>query len=177
MKSGPPTNKHCSAINFMRRLSSTGTHLYKRVLPAIWFGLFGLFFFGSLVAVIRDGSGFGFLLVLLGVGTFGFIIMKIFVWDLVDEVWDDGNSLVVKNKGREARIDLLNIININHTSFANPPSVSLTLRSPCEFGRIVKFSPPRRLLGFGEHPVVTELVQRIDHKRQIAEQAVPPNGP
>ena len=154
----------------MHRLSSTSTFIYKRVFPTIWFGFFGLFFFGSLVGVIKEGSGFVFLLFPLAMGTFGFIIMKIFVWNLVDEVWDDGESLIVKNRGCEARIDLLNIININHTSFTNPPSVSLTLRAPCEFGRIVKFSPPRRLLGFSEHPVVTELVQRIDHKRQIAEQ-------
>jgi hypothetical protein len=153
----------------MRLISSSGTFFYKRVFPAIWFGFIGLFFFGGLVGAIRDGGGFGFLLFPLGMAAFGFVIMRFFVWNLVDEVWDDGESLVVKNKGREARIDLLNIININHSSFTNPPSVSLTLRAPCEFGRIVKFSPPRKFLGFSEHPVVTELVQRLDRKRQIAE--------
>ena len=158
-------------LSSMRQISSSGTVFYKRGFPAIWFGFIGLFFFGGLVGALKDGSGFGFLLLPLGMAAVGFIIMKIFVWDLVDEVWDDGDSLVVKNKGREARIDLRNIININHTTFTNPPSVSLTLRAPCEFGRIVKFSPPRRFLGFSEHPVVTELVQRIDHKRQIAEQS------
>ena len=111
----------------MRQISSSGTVFYKRVFPAIWFGFIGLFFFGGLVGALKDGSGFVFLLLPLGMAAFGFIIMKIFVWDLVDEVWDDGDSLVVKNKGREARIDLRNIININHTTFTNPPSVSLTL--------------------------------------------------
>lgn len=157
-------------MNSMRRLSSTRTLFYKRVFPAIWFGFIGLFFFGSLAAAIKDGSGFDLSIFPLGMGAFGFIIMKIFVWNLVDEVWDDGDSLVVRNKGREARIDLLNIINISHTFFTNPPSVSLTLRARCEFGQIVKFSPPRELLGFGECPVVTELVQRIALKHQIAEQ-------
>lgn len=152
----------------MRRLSSAGTFFYKRGFPAIWFGFIGLFFFGILFGAIQQGSGFGTLIFPLGMGAFGFSIMKVFVWSLVDEVWDDGDSLVVRNKGIEARIDLLNIINVNHSSFTNPPSVSLTLREPCEFGRIVKFSPPRRLMGFGEHPIVTELVQRIDHRRQIA---------
>lgn len=154
----------------MRRLSSTGTLFYKRVFPAIWFGFLGLFFLGFLAGAIKERTGFVFLLFPLVMGTFGFFVMKAFVWCLVDEVWDDGDSLVVKNKGREARIDLLNIININHTSFTNPPSVSLTLRVPCEFGRIVKFSPPRRLLKFSEHPMVTELVQRIDNKRHITQQ-------
>lgn len=152
----------------MRRLSSTGTFFYKRIFPAIWFGFLGLFFSGMLFAAIREGSGFGFLLFPLGMAAFGFFIMKVYVWNLVDEVWDEGDTLVVRNKGREVRIDLLNIININHTGFTNPPSVTLTLRAPCEFGRIVKFSPPRRLLGFSENPLVAELIRRIDQKRQTA---------
>jgi len=159
----------------MHVLSSSLTFFYKRVFPAIWFGFIGLFFFGALAGALKDGSGFGFLLFPLGMAAFGFLIMKIFVWGLVDEVWDDNDSLVVKNKGLEVRIDLLNIININQTSFTNPPSVSLTLREPCEFGRIIKFSPPWRLFGFTEHPAVTELVQRIDNKRQMAEQGAAPN--
>jgi hypothetical protein len=160
----------------MRQISSSATVFYKRVFPAIWFGFIGLIFFGSLVGALKDGSGFGSSLFPLGMAAFGFIIMKIFVWDLVDEVWDDGDSLVVRNNGREARVDLLNIININHSIFTNPPRVSLTLRAPCEFGRIVKFSPPKRFFRFSEHPVVAELVERIDQKRQIAQQSPTPDA-
>lgn len=157
----------------MRLLSSGRTVFYKKVFPALWFGFVGMIFSGGLFSAVKDGSGFGFLLFPVGIGIFGFMIMKSFVWNLVDEVWDDGNSLVVRNKGREARIDLLNVININHTAFTNPPSVSLTLRTPCEFGRVVKFSPPQRLWGFSEHPVVTELIERVDRKRQAAGQGAP----
>ena len=34
---------------------------------------------------------------------FGFFIMKKLVFDLVDEVWDDGDTLLVKNRGQEER--------------------------------------------------------------------------
>ncbi len=160
----------------MRLLSSSGTFFYKRIFPAIWFGFIGMFFFGALIGCIKEGDGFGFLLFPLGMAAFGFVIMKVFVWDLVDEVWDDGDSLVVKNGGFEARIDLLNIININHSSFTNPPSVTLTLRTPCELGEVVKFSPPKRFLGFRAHPLVAELIQRIDQKRQSAGQGAQSHG-
>jgi len=153
----------------MQLISSSGTFFYKWVFPSIWVGFLGLFFIGFLIGVIKGSMGFGVLFFPLGMAAFGFIIMKFFVWNLVDKVWDDGDSLIVENKGRTARIDLLNIININHTCFTNPPCVTLTLRVPCEFGKYIKFSPPVRILAFREHPVVTELVLRIDNKRQITE--------
>ncbi len=37
---------------------------------------------------------------------FGYFFMKNYILNLVDEVWDDGDALVVKNKGREQRIPL-----------------------------------------------------------------------
>lgn len=151
----------------MQLISSSGTVFYKWVFPSIWFGFLGLFFIGFLIGVIKGSMGFGVLFFPLGMAAFGYFIMKNLVWNLVDKVWDDGDSLIVENKGRTVRIDLLNIMNINHTCFTNPPSVTLNLRTPCEFGKNIKFSPPRRLFGFREHPVVTELVLRIDKKRQV----------
>ena len=35
---------------------------------------------------------------------FGYFVMKKLVFDLVDEVWEDGDSLVVKNRGQEGHI-------------------------------------------------------------------------
>ena len=158
----------------MHLISSSFTFFHKRIFPVIWFGFISIFLFGLSAGVINDGKGYGILLIPLGMTVFGFFIMKKFVWNLVDEVWDDGDSLIVKNKRREARIELLNIININHTKFTNPESITLTLRTPCEFGKIVKFSPPIRMFQFSEHPLVTELIERIDQKRQNAEQGIPP---
>ena len=33
-----------------------------------------------------------------------YFMMKKFVFDLVDEVWDDGDTLLVKNRGQDVRI-------------------------------------------------------------------------
>ena len=53
--------------------------------------------------------------------------------DLVDEVWDDGNALLVKNRGQEQRIALADIKNVNYSPFVNPPRVTLSLRRPTAF--------------------------------------------
>ena len=59
---------------------------------------------------------------------FGYFIMKKLVFDLVDEVWDDGDALVVKNRGQEERIALADIKNVSYSPFVNPPRVTLSLR-------------------------------------------------
>lgn len=150
----------------MRRISSSMTFFYKTVFPCVWFGFIGLFFIGALTGAILKNSSYVFLIMPVFMGGLGIFIMKQLVWNLVDEVWDHGDFLVAKNKGQEARIDLRNIINVSHTSFTNPPSISLHLRAPCELGQIIRFSPPPRLFSFREHPIATELIHRIDEKRQ-----------
>ena len=42
---------------------------------------------------------------------FGYFIMQKLVFDLVDEVWDDSDALLVKNRGQEQRIALGEIKN------------------------------------------------------------------
>jgi hypothetical protein len=40
--------------------------------------------------------------------------MKKLIFDLVDEVWDDGRALIVKNDDREERIPFADIKNVNY---------------------------------------------------------------
>jgi hypothetical protein len=67
-------------------------------------------------------------------GGFGYFIFKRFVFDLVGEVYDEGDALVVKNGGREERVPLANIINVIDSVATNPPRTTLTLRTPNAFG-------------------------------------------
>jgi hypothetical protein len=79
----------------MRRISSKTTFWYKRVFPAIWVG-FLLIFIG--IAVSGAGSRGDlssmapFVIGPLAMIGFGFVFMKKLVFDLVDEVWDDGDD-------------------------------------------------------------------------------------
>ena len=64
----------------------------------------------------------------------------------VDEVCDDGDALVVKNRGQEQRIALADIKNVNYSPFVSPPRVTLSLRRPTVFGDQISFCAPVRLL-------------------------------
>ena len=45
-----------------------------------------------------------FIIVPAGMFVFGLYFMRKFVFDLVDEVWDDGDALVVKTRGHDVRL-------------------------------------------------------------------------
>jgi hypothetical protein len=154
-------------VKSMRRLSSENGLFGKRALPWFWFGISGISLVAVLVGIFAYGRPLDSLEIPLGFAVAGFFMMKIFVWGVVDEVWDDHDWLVVRNEGQEARIELLNIIDIDH-SRSRPEVVKLTLREPCLFGRSIKFFPPDRFFQWGKPPVVTELALRIDDKRRMA---------
>jgi hypothetical protein len=71
-----------------------------------------------------------------------YFIFKLLVFDIVDEVFDDGIScFLVKNKDTEERIDYRNIKKINYNIWTNGNKVTLILRAPCKFGKEVSFFP------------------------------------
>ncbi len=121
----------------------------------------------SLSSMIGKGElHFEFLVVPAIMAAFGYFLMKKLVFDLVDEVWDAGDTLIVKNKNQEERIPLTEIINVSYTTFTSPPRVTLTLRRPSRFGKEVTFSPPSTFFPFSKSPIIDELIERIDAKRR-----------
>src|SRR5262245_30047303 len=126
----------------MRRISSKTTFFYKRVFPVSWFG-FLLLFVG--VGSFTDASSgrmppLPFWLVPIFMAVVGYVIMRKLVFDLVDEVWDAGDALIVRNADREDRVALSNIMNVSYSPFVNPPRVTLTLRQQSLFGKQISFS-------------------------------------
>ncbi len=152
-----------------RLISSPRTRYYKRTFPRLYFGFLGFFFAVSCILVFTASDSRVLLFVLgpLLLGPFGYFIMRRFIFDMVDEVYDEGDALVVKNDGREERIPLANITNVADTVATNPARITLTLREPTPFGREVTFSPPRQALFpvGGRHPLALELIDRIDAAR------------
>jgi hypothetical protein len=151
----------------MRRISSRMTFFNKRVFPAIWFGFLILFAGGALYSSAGHGTPqFKFLIMPVLMIVLGYFFMRRLVFDLVDEVWDDGNALVIKNRGDEERIALSDIKNVSYSPFMNPPRVTLSLRRPTVFGDEIAFNAPTRFIPLTKSPIIVELIDRVDLARR-----------
>lgn len=98
---------------------------------------------------------------------FGYFLFRRLLFDLMDEVYDSGDALVVRNNDQEDRIALTNITNVSYSQFVNPPRVTLSLREKCRFGDQVTFSPPTYLKFdlFAPNPMIEDLIKRIEAAR------------
>jgi hypothetical protein len=152
----------------MRRISSRMTFFYKRVLPAIWFGFLILFIGVPLVSSTSRNATppLPFFIMPTMMIVIGYFVMKKLVFDLVDEVWDHGDSLVIKNRGEEQRVDFSDIKNVSYSPFINPPRVTLSLRHPTVFGDEIAFNAPMRIVPFSTSPLIRDLIDRIDVVRR-----------
>ncbi|MBN8742076.1 MAG: hypothetical protein BGP24_17925 [Lysobacterales bacterium 69-70] len=151
----------------MKKISSDSTWFYKKVFPAMWFGLLAAFFVVSVTGNGLSTGGWKFLLMPCLMAIVGFFVMKNVVWDLVDEVHDCGDSLLVRNGSEEERIPLSNIINVNASTQTRPPRITLRLARPGRFGSQVAFSPPSKISfnPFALNPVAEDLIVRVDQAR------------
>jgi hypothetical protein len=102
------------------------------------------------------------------VGVIIYAVLRRLVFDLADEVWDEGDALRVRFGEEEERIPLAEIMNVSYQGISNPPRLTLTLRSAGRFGREVTFSPPQSFLSplFRRNPLVDDLIERVDAARR-----------
>jgi hypothetical protein len=152
---------------FMKRISSSMTFVSKRVFPAIWLGMVAIFF----VFGISSGAGTEsalFIIQPLLMFVFGLVMFKALVWDLVDEVYDCGDSLLIRNRGREYIVPLSEIMNVSSSTFMKPPRITLRLASPGDLGADVTFMPPRKFSfnPFAKSEVAEDLIERVDRARR-----------
>jgi hypothetical protein len=149
------------------RISSGSTWIHKKAFPIAWFGFLAVF----VVAVIVSGAAAEspmFVVVPVAMGGFGFVLFKQLLGGLVDEVLDDGDCLVVRNRGEEDRIALADIMNVNASTHTNPARITLRLRYESRFGSEISFSPamPFTLNPFNRaNPVAEDLIVRVDRAR------------
>ena len=84
----------------MRKISSSSTVFYKYVFPVIWFGGCGLLLIlAALPAVIQNQAPVFILLPPVGMIVFGYILMRALIFDLVDDVFLNGEEIIVRNFG------------------------------------------------------------------------------
>jgi hypothetical protein len=152
----------------VRQISSKLTFYYKRIFPIIWFGLLVVFLVMAVLGITSTNDSFPAmpLIVPIVMAVVGYTFMKKLVFDLVDEVFDDGNALVVRNGGKEDRIALSNIVNVSYSPYVNPPRVTLSLRRPSVFGERISFCAPARFIPFASSPVIDDLIKRVDAARR-----------
>jgi len=161
----------------MRRLSSSSTFFYKRIFPVLWFGFLLVFLaialWGTLhpQASVRPPPAAPFLLMPLLMAGIGFLVFRKLIFDLVDEVWLDGDYLVVKNRDEQRRVALSDVMNVNATTMTNPRRVTVMLRTDTRWGRSFSFMPasPRGFLNaFKPDPIATDLIERVDALRRVS---------
>lgn len=150
----------------MKKLTSKSTYFNKRIFPILWFGFLGVFILTSLNNTSNGGRlDIVFMIFPLFMAVFGYFIMKKLVFDLADEVYDEGEALLIKNKGKEVRIYLKDIKNVSYATMINPPRVTMSIRYHTELGDELSFSPPASWIPFRKNKDIEELIDRIDKTR------------
>ena len=149
----------------MVRISSKSTFYYKWIFPAVWFGFLALMAVNVARSQFASGEFSPLVLLFPVMAVFGYFIMRALIFDLVDEVWDDGDALVVRHRGAEDRIALRDIKNVNY-AMGSPPRVTLSLRKQSIFGSKVTFCAPLRFIPLTTSPIIDELIERIDTGRK-----------
>jgi hypothetical protein len=143
------------------------TFFYKRVFPIFWFGFLTLFMIGPTAVAWSSGQAPQpmFFIMPIIMMVVGYAIMKKMVFNLVDQVFDVGDALLVKNGSQQEQIPLADITNISYVQMMNPPQVTLSLRQPTSFGDKVTFCAPTRFIPFATSPVIDDLIKRVDAAR------------
>jgi hypothetical protein len=147
----------------MKKISGS-TFYFKKLFPAVWFGFLAFFFITSLLSGAMSESPM-FLVVPIFMAVFAFVFFKKLLWDLADEVYDEGESLLFRKGGKEQRVLLKDIINISYAQMNSPERVVLQVRSDGAIGKELAFNPPTRFNPFSKNPIITELIERVDRAR------------
>lgn len=150
----------------MKQLASRITYYQKKIFPAFWFGILGLIVCGALITgTVKSGPSIMFVLVPASMAAIGYVIMKKLVFDLIDEVYDEGETLLFRNKGKEVRVSLADIKNVSYSWRMNPPRITLSIRYMTELGDQLTFSPPASFIPLRKNRDIEELIDRIDKTR------------
>jgi len=84
--------------------------------------------------------------------------------DLVDEVFNEGDAFLVRNKDQEDRISLSDIAAVRFGSFLFPTRVTLSLKRPSIFGTEIVFVLPD-YIPYVKYVPIKELFERINAQR------------
>jgi hypothetical protein len=149
----------------MHLIARGETKSLKSKLPPIWCCFFAAMAIMELLSSSIDWLMFIFL---IGLGFFGIIVFKRKLLKLVDEVYDCGDHLLIRNGAEEDRIPLKNILLIsNYEGISDRmPVVTLFLSRASKFGEKVMFSPEKSLIHQKEDWSITNFLERIEKAKK-----------
>lgn len=147
----------------MKKISGS-TFYFKKLFPSVWFGFLAFFVIAAAASGAMSES-FLFAVVPIFMAVFGFIFFKKLLWDLADEVYDNGDSLLFRKGNKEQRVFLKDIVNISYTQMQSPERVVIQVRENGEIGKELVFNPPIRFNVFSQNPIVSELINRADRAK------------
>jgi hypothetical protein len=137
----------------MRKVSASPWGL-RNGFPILWFGGCILSSMNAFALLGTSKVG-GY--VLIAIASIGCIVSRALALRLMDEVYDNGDSLLVRRNDKEQRIYLHQINRVS----GNDAWITLKATSEGEFGNKVRFVPTSRLFQFTKHPYLVELRGRI----------------
>lgn len=146
----------------LKRISKLSV-LLKWVFPILWFVMLAVF---TIVGVMNDRTHPLAFIAPAFMALFGLFVMKKFVWDLADEVFDGGDHLLFRKGSLEQKVYLNDIVNIEHMAMSSPPRVTVLCRTPGALGTELVFTVPASFNPFAKLELVTELIERVDQARR-----------
>jgi hypothetical protein len=150
----------------MTKISSRQTFFLKRVFPVLWYGILCI----SVGAALASGAFAKdpmFIVPPAVMAVLGYFVMRKLIWGLMDEVYDCGDTLLVRNRGEQESVPLTNIMNVSASTATNPRRIALRLVKPGKFGNEIAFTPlsPFTLKPFAKNAVAEDLMARVDAAR------------
>ncbi len=148
------------------QISSKSTRFIKRTFPTVFFAILGFVVCAGLVDALGKQQPEKLPLLIgppLVMAVFVYVVFRRFVFDLVDEVWDCGDSILVRNRGREFRFSFADFRDVYYDGRAKPARLTLFLHQRSDIGTMVVLVPvtPYWLVS-AEPSLVRELAGRID---------------
>jgi hypothetical protein len=149
-------------LTTMRLISSKSTWVNKKAFPAFWFGFLGLIALVAIPGAFRESvAAAAFVLLVLSFLTaLGYMLMHEFIVPLVDEVWIDGDDLVVRNRGEEDHFPISHVVDVDDHFLTRPEYIELLVNPRTRFGLAIRFMPADRWWPFRRHPLAQELIDR-----------------
>jgi len=152
----------------MNRISSGKTFLFKKVLPFLLIA-WPVFTIG-LDGTYEEGAQELAVPVLVAAAACGLVFW--YMCHFADEVLDQGDHLLVSRRGKQDRVSMSEIMNVDsNTTVAAVPVITLHLAKPGKFGPEIVFLPVTKFaLRFGgKNAVAEQLIERTYRSRSPRE--------